>query len=131
MSGLLRDPIKYIRDRAKARYKKGTQCEICGTTEKLDFHHYYTMTALFRKWCKDNKKSVKTVDDILEIRDQFISDEEDKVYNQTVTLCHDHHMKLHGVYGKDPALATAQKQMNWVRIQKEKHEARELASRET
>ena len=54
MSGttLLRDPIKYVRDRAKSRYQKGSQCEICGATESLDFHHYYTMTPLFNKWCK-------------------------------------------------------------------------------
>jgi hypothetical protein len=37
-------------------------------------------------------------------------------------------MNLHGVYGKDPSLATAEKQKNWVRIQKEKHEARILAT---
>ena len=130
MSGstLLRDPIKYVRDRAKSRYKKASQCEICETTETLDFHHYYTMTPLFNKWCKEKGYKVKVVDDILNIRDEFILEEEDKVYNQTVTLCHSHHMKLHSVYGKDPALFTADKQKNWVRIQKEKHETRKLAS---
>lgn len=127
-NALLRDPIKYVRDRAKSRYKKGSQCEICETTENLDFHHYYTMTPLFNKWCKEKGYIVKTVDDILSIRDEFIADEEDKVYNQTVTLCHEHHMKLHSVYGKDPALFTAPKQVNWVKIQKEKHEARKLDS---
>jgi len=82
MSGatLLRDPIKYVRDRAKARYKKGAQCEICGTTENLDFHHYYTMTPLFNKWCKMKGYAVKVVDDILKIRDEFISEEEDKAH---------------------------------------------------
>lgn len=130
MSGttLLRDPIKYVRDRAKSRYNKGSQCEICETTESLDFHHYYTMTPLFNKWCKLKGYTVKVVDDILKIRDEFILEEEDKVYNQTVTLCHTHHMKLHSVYGKDPALFTADKQKNWVKIQKEKHETRKLAS---
>ncbi|MGA1773149.1 MAG: hypothetical protein ACO387_03465 [Flavobacteriaceae bacterium] len=127
-TALLRDPIKYVRDKAKARYNKGSHCEICDSTENLDFHHYYTMTPLFNKWCKDKKYTVKVVDDILSIRDEFISDEEDKIYNQTVTLCHEHHMKLHSVYGKDPALFTANKQMNWVKIQREKHEARKLAS---
>lgn len=130
MSGttLLRDPIKYVRDRAKSRYKKASQCEICETMESLDFHHYYTMTPLFNKWCKEKGYRVKVVDDILKIRDEFILEEEDKVYNQTVTLCHNHHMKLHSVYGKDPALFTADKQKNWVKIQKEKHETRKLAS---
>ena len=128
MSDLLRDKIKYVRDKAKARYKKGSHCEICDSTENLDFHHYYTMTPLFNKWCKEKKYSVKVVDDILAIRDEFISEESDKIYNQTVTLCHEHHIKLHSVYGKDPALFTAEKQMNWVRIQREKHETRKLAS---
>lgn len=125
---LLRDPIKYVRDRAKSRYKKGSECEICGTKESLDFHHYYTMTPLFNKWCKAKGYTVKIVDDILKIRDEFIQEEDDKIYNQTVTLCHEHHLKLHSVYGKDPSLATAEKQKNWVRIQKEKYEARKLAS---
>lgn len=128
MSDLRRMAIKYVRDKAKARYKKGSHCEICDSIENLDFHHYYTMTPLFNKWCKDKKYTVKVVDDILAIRDEFIEEEHDKVYNQTVTLCHEHHMKLHSVYGKDPALFTAQKQMNWVKIQREKHEARKLAS---
>ena len=125
---LLRDPIKYVRDRAKSRYDKGSQCEICEATTSLDFHHYYTMTPLFNKWCKLKGYTVKVVDDILKIRDEFILEEEDKVYNQTVTLCHEHHLKLHSVYGKDPALSTADKQKNWVKIQKEKYEARKLAS---
>ena len=126
MSGapLLREPIKYIRDRAKARYNKGSECEICSSIESLDFHHYYTMTPLFNRWTKAKGYIVKVEDDILKIRDEFIQEEEDKVYNQTVTLCHLHHMKLHSVYGKDPALATAEKQKNWVRIQKEKYETR-------
>jgi len=125
---LLRDPIKYVRDRAKSRYDKSSQCEICEATTSLDFHHYYTMTPLFNKWCKTKGYTVKVVDDILKIRDEFILEEEDKVYHQTVTLCHEHHLKLHSVYGKDPALSTADKQKNWVRIQKEKYEARKLVS---
>ena len=82
------------------------------------------MTPLFNRWTKAKGYIVKVEDDILKIRDEFIQEEEDKVYNQTVTLCHTHHMKLHSVYGKDPALATAEKQKNWVRIQKEKYETR-------
>lgn len=120
---LLRDPIKYVRDRAKSKYEKGSSCEICKTTENLDFHHYYSMTPLFNKWLKENGHTIKTVDDIMSIRDDFIADEHDKVYNLTVTLCHTHHMKLHSVYGKHPSLGTAKKQMRWVEKQREKNEA--------
>lgn len=119
---LKRDPIKYVRDRAKAAYEKGTECRICGTTEELDFHHYYTLTPLFNKWCKTNKISIVTEEDILAVRDRFIKEHHDELYNQTVTLCHTHHMHLHSIYGKDPILSTAPKQKRWVEIQREKHE---------
>ena len=49
MTKLKRDPVKYVRDRAKARYKKGKECEICGVTENLDFHHYYSLSPLFKQ----------------------------------------------------------------------------------
>ena len=52
MAGLKRDPIKHVRDRAKSRYNKGTECEICGSQENLDFHHYYSMTEMLDKWLK-------------------------------------------------------------------------------
>jgi phage anti-repressor protein len=119
---LKRDPIKYIRDRAKAAYNKGSHCYICNTTEKLDFHHFYTLTPLFNKWCRDNKIVINTEEDILAVRDRFIEENRPELYDHAVTLCHAHHMKLHSIYGKDPALTTATKQMNWVKIQREKHE---------
>lgn len=124
---LLRDPIKYIRDKAKSRYDKGSSCEICESTENLDFHHFYTMVPLYNQWIKTKGYKVHDVDDILAIRDEFIEENADKIYNETVTLCHEHHMKLHNVYGKHPNLGTATKQKNWVRIQREKYEARKLA----
>jgi hypothetical protein len=119
-----RIPIKHIRDKAKARYNKGSECEICSATEELDFHHYYTLTPLLNTWCKKHKVSITNDEEVLAIRDQFILENQKELYEDTVTLCHMHHMKLHSVYGKDPALATAEKQKNWVRIQKEKYETR-------
>ena len=65
---LKRLEVKYVRDGIKSRYKLKTECEICGTTEELENHHY----------------------------------------------------KLHSVYGKEPPLFTASKQINWVSKQKEK-----------
>lgn len=118
---LKRDPIKFVRDRAKGRYKKGTECRICGATEKLDFHHFSTLTPLFNKWLRDKKISIKTDEDVLEVRDRFIAEHMTELYEDTVTLCHDHHLKLHSLYGKDPPLATAQKQKRWVEIQREKN----------
>ena len=41
---LKRDLVKYVRDRAKSRYKKDVECYICGNKESLDYHHYYSLT---------------------------------------------------------------------------------------
>ena len=39
MTELKRDPVKYIRDKAKSRYEKASECYICGADTELDFHH--------------------------------------------------------------------------------------------
>ena len=54
-------------------------------------------------------------------RDEFIEDNWAELYEHTVTLCHNHHVQLHGIYGRNPSLATADKQKNWVEIQRTKH----------
>ena len=118
---LKRDLVKYVRDKAKSKYKKDTHCYICGSTENLDFHHFYGLTELLESWFKENDITVKTEDEILELREIFIKENEDKVYKQAVTLCHMHHRKLHNIYGKRPKLITAQTQQNWVEIQRKKY----------
>ena len=118
---LKRDLVKYVRDKAKSRYKKGTECFICGETEKLDFHHFYGLTELLETWLKKNKLTVDTEQDILGLSEKFIENEYEKVYDHAVTLCHMHHLRLHSIYGKRPRLVTAKKQENWVRIQRENH----------
>ena len=119
MAKLKRDPVKYLRDRAKSKYKKKTSCEICGATEDLDFHHYYSLSPLLHNWIKRNKLDPN---DVLEFRDDFISQHLPELYEHTVTLCHAHHLRLHAVYGRNPALGTAKKQMRWVNIQRTKNE---------
>jgi hypothetical protein len=116
-----RDKIKYIRDKAKGRYNKGPNCEICNTNEELEFHHYYSLTPLFNKWVKDNKLNLDSEEALLAVRDQFIAEHMNELYDEAATLCKTHHAKLHSVYGKDPALATALKQKRWVGIQQEKY----------
>jgi len=113
-----RDTVKFIRDRAKARYEKGTECRICGSTEKLDFHHHYSLSPLLHRWMKLNRLKPE---DVLEFRDRFIEEHMPELYEHAVTLCHDHHLQLHSVYGKNPALGTAKKQMKWVEIQRAKN----------
>jgi len=112
---LKRQLIKYCRDKAKANYDKGTECFICGSTENLEFHHYNGMTELLEKWLKQQGISnIDTAEDIMDIREQFISDNLKEVYEETTTLCKPHHQKLHGIYGKRPQLHTAKKQERWV-----------------
>jgi len=118
-----RDHIKYVRDKAKSRYQKGTECFVCGPVdEQLDFHHFYSLTPLFNKWLKTNNILIETDEDVISVRDKFIAEHYAELYEHTVTLCKPHHMALHAIYGKDPLLSTASKQKRWTEIQKEKYE---------
>ena len=114
---LKRDLPKYIRDKAKSKYNKGTECQICGTTDELDFHHHYTLSLLIHRWVKLNRRKPE---DVLEWREQFIEEHYKELYEYVTTLCHSHHLRLHEVYGKNPNLGTAKKQMRWVQIQRDK-----------
>ena len=116
-----RDLVKYVRDKAKSQYKKENECYICGNTDNLDFHHFYGLTELLDTWLRTNNITIETEQDILNVREQFISENYDKGYNKTVTLCHQHHLRLHSIYGKRPKLITAEKQARWVELQREKH----------
>jgi len=118
MKDLKRYAIKYVRDRAKSRYEKGTECRVCGSTESLDFHHYTTLSDLFNRWLLRNRLDPN---DVLEFRDRFIEEHEKELYEDTVTLCHDDHLKLHSIYGKNPSLGTAGKQARWVEKMRIKH----------
>jgi|SRR5210317_1197175 hypothetical protein len=118
---LKRDLVKYVRDKAKSKYKKGSECFICGSTENLDFHHFYGLTELLETWLRKNKISVDSEEDILGLREKFIEEHLDEVYEHAVTICHEHHLQLHSIYGKRPQLVTAKKQQRWVQIQRDKH----------
>jgi hypothetical protein len=118
---LKRDLVKYIRDKAKKAYNKTGVCEICGSVDGVDFHHYYSLTQLLDKWLLENKIEVTCVEDIVSIRDEFIAIHDKELYEYAANLCHKHHETLHRLYGQKPALRTAEKQMNWVKIQKDKY----------
>ena len=117
---LKRDLVKYVRDKAKSKYKKDTECYICGEQENLDFHHFYGLTELLEMWLYTNKIHITQEQEILALREQFIKENEDKVYTHAVTLCHSHHLRLHGIYGKRPKLVTALNHQRWVEIQRDK-----------
>ena len=116
-----RDLVKYVRDKAKSRYQKSNNCYICGDTENLDFHHFFGLTELLERWLKKHNIVVETEEDILNIRETFIETHEKELYDEAVTLCHLHHLRLHSIYGKRPALITAMKQKRWVEKQRVRH----------
>lgn len=121
MPRLKRDPVKYIRDKVKSNYSKGDECYICGDTENLDFHHYHSVAEMWRAWCKEQDiVKVEEVDVIIAARDEFIEAKWEELVNMCATLCRTHHQKLHKIYGKNPALATAPKQARWVEKQRTK-----------
>jgi hypothetical protein len=110
-----------VRDKAKSQYKKGYECYICGNTDNLDFHHFYGLTELLETWIHKKNITIETEQDILDVREEFIGENYEEVYNKTATLCHQHHFRLHSIYGKRPTLITAEKQVRWVEKQRKKH----------
>ena len=77
---LKRDLVKYVRDKAKSKYKKATQCYICGETENLDFHHFYGMTELLETWLKSKKITITSADEIMNLREIFIKEYTNEIY---------------------------------------------------
>ena len=118
---LKRDLVKYVRDKAKSQYNKATECYICGAMENLDFHHFNGLTELLESWLKKKQIQVTEEKDILNLREQFIAEHRIELYDEAVTLCHEHHLRLHSIYSKRPKLVTAKKQIRWVEIQRDKH----------
>lgn len=112
--------VKHIRDGIKSQYPKGTQCEICGTDQDLEYHHYATLSIVFQEYCSANQIPVGTDEQVIAMRDKFYEDNWDAVVTDGVTLCNTHHKALHLLYGKQPALNTAKKQKHWVHRMLEK-----------
>ena len=120
MSNLKRIPIKYVRDRAKSRYVKDSNCYVCRVDGSLDFHHLFTVDVLFDNWLKENKIIINCTEDIFAVRDQFIEEHKFEMFEYARTLCKKCHRRLHTVYGQRPTLSTAPKQERWLDKQREK-----------
>lgn len=122
---LKRLEVKYVRDGIKSRYPKRSECAICGTTNDLELHHYSTVNLLWEKWKADNGVTIEDAAHIMLVREDFYTAHAKELLVDVVTLCNTHHKKLHAIYGKEPLLTTAPKQIRWVQIQKEKLDVRE------
>jgi len=111
--------VKYCRDKVKSKYEKDEECYICGTSENLQLHHFNTVSILLTKWLA---KKHYLEEDVLEWRDEFIMDHYKELTEEVITLCKYHHNeRLHCIYGRDPGLATANKQKRWCDIQRDKY----------
>lgn len=116
-----RIPVKWIRDRAKAAYDKKDCCFICATTQELELHHTHSVTLLLERWTALKGYDVSTDEGILAVRDEFIEDHRKELYDDVFTLCNKHHVALHAIYGKAPALNSALKQITWIDRQRAKY----------
>lgn len=123
-----RIPVKWVRDKAKAAYDKKDECYICGTPNDLELHHTRSITILLESWADKNRYDISTDDGILAVRDEFIAEHHKEIYEDVYTLCNKHHVMLHGIYGKKPALHTADKQATWIERQKAKGSGEVLKS---
>lgn len=121
---LSRDPVKLVRDKAKASYPEVTHCAICGSTEDLELHHFHSLTNLLEKWAKDNGINLTSDEEVKAVREHFIASHHRELYELVVTLCNKHHVALHLVYGSKPLKGTEQKQANWVEKQRIKFNER-------
>lgn len=105
--------VKHVRDLAKSGYEKASSCYICPATEDLDFHHFHSLVILFKNWASSKGYDISTDAGVLEVRQEFIDTHHKELYEDTVTLCHTHHLLLHSIFGKAPLLSTAMKQKEW------------------
>lgn len=119
-TGNNRIPVKWVRDRAKSAYEKAGCCCVCGTDQDLELHHFNSITLLLENWASAKRYDISTDDGILAVRDEFIAEHQNELYQQVRTLCNKHHVALHRVFGKAPPLNSAAKQERWVNIQVDK-----------
>jgi len=123
MGKLLRDQVKYLRDGIKANYKKTNECYICGQTEKLEYHHYTPLVYLWETWKQKNNITIHDTNDIMTYRYDFYKDHTVELIDDCVTLCKEHHSKLHSIYGVTYSGAPyiTKKVRRWVEIQRNKN----------
>lgn len=113
--------VKHVRDKAKSAYEKQTTCYICGSESELELHHFFSVTLLLEKWAREKNYDISTDEGILAVREEFIESHKVELYDKVRTLCNTHHMALHKIYGKAPALGSEAKQERWVQLQQDKH----------
>jgi hypothetical protein len=121
MSELKRLPVKYVRDFIKKDYSYDKCCFICGSTEKLELHHVYSVSELWNNWLDAHKYSDLSVDQIMKLRVDFYNDNKEHLDSHNLyTLCKAHHQRLHNIYGARYSNWRSEKVKIWIVAQKEK-----------
>lgn len=121
MAELKRLPVKYVRDFIKKDYKHDKCCFICGSTDKLELHHIYSVSELWNNWLDAHKYSNLTVDEVLRLRVDFYKDNREQLDSHNLyTLCKVHHQRLHNIYGARYSNWRSEKVKIWIVAQKEK-----------
>jgi hypothetical protein len=119
---LKREPVKYIRDGMKSRYKQREPCYICCSTEKIELHHLYCVSELWDEWSLRNRVVINTPEEIILHRQQFELDCAEKLDNSNLySLCKTHHSRLHQLFGKSYSNYTALKVKEWLERQKARY----------
>ena len=88
-------------------------------TKRIRLPPLLLLAPLLRLWLKKKtqERPEHYTDEYIVIwRDEFIEDNWAELYDHTVTICHAHH-RVAKIYGRNPGLGTATKQMRWVDIQ--------------
>lgn len=111
--------VKMVRDKTRAHLSKDNKCYITGTTEDLEIHHLYTLSALVNDYLTKNDIIV-TADNKLDIREDFIREYSDKIQKQYV-LTKKMHRKLHIIFGLKYPNHIVPKVERWIELQRDKY----------
>lgn len=118
----LRTFVKCVRDGIKSQYQKGDKCAICDSETDLEFHHYNSVTLVVDNFISKNNLEVPTdKDQMIQLRERIYEELRYELVEDTVTLCHEHHVKLHKLYGDIPPAHTVNKQKVWITKMRDKH----------
>lgn len=123
MTKLTKYPVKIVREYIKKDYKARDCCYVCGSTEKLELHHLYSLSETWNKWLDSkNIRHLESNEQVMELRVDFAKECAEPLSNKhLITLCDIHHKQLHNIYGQRYSNHLAPKIQKWLDIQREKN----------
>lgn len=117
-----RPQVKWVRDGMKSNYKEREPCFICGSTQNIELHHIYSVSELWNTWLREKRIEITCDDDVISNRKQFEADNEQFLNNDNLySLCKQHHLRLHQIYGKSYSNYMGERVRTWIYKQREKY----------